>query len=168
MLLLTLLIVFLTFFVYQKIKRDQFGKTALMRAAEQNKRADVLLLVKFGANVNAKDKQGRNVLFYSYGFHKGSIDMVQLLIQAGVDVNATDNTGATVLMYACAIGSVEMVKILLQAGADVHRVDKHGLTAFAHIRPQKLPPGIDPNYELPYSSEDMKQIQDLLHQYGVK
>lgn len=147
-------------------KKDKSGLTPLMRAADRDELDIVSYLIRAGADLNARDNSGGTVLFYSYGFHRGSLEMVQLLLRAGVDVNAADNEGNTVLMYACNIGSVEMVQILLEAGADVHRVDKQGRTALQHIRTGK--DEVYAGYELPFHPDDVKKMQDLLHQYGAE
>ena len=164
--LVCLIIGWLIWYLYQKdYGTDKEGKTALMRAATRDNRRKVSFLLKIGADINARDKKGKTVLFHSYGFHMGSIEMVRLLIRSGADVNIADNKGNTVLMYACSIGSLEFVKILLEAGTDVNCKNQQGKTALGVVRTEE---GFNPGYEIPFHLEDVKKIQDLLRQYGAK
>jgi len=66
-------------------------------------------LLKAGANVQARDRQGRTALFTAR-----SPDVVAALVRAGIDPNATDNAGNTALesTYDQAVA-----KALLAAGA---------------------------------------------------
>jgi len=58
----------------------------------------VELLLKKGANVNAKDKYGGTALMYAAV--KGHKEVVELLIENGADVNAKNIMGKTALMSA--------------------------------------------------------------------
>jgi Domain of unknown function (DUF6438)/Ankyrin repeats (3 copies) len=68
-------------------------------------------LVAAGADVNARDSQGRTPIFHACD----NPDAVKLLAAAGADVNAKDSNGYTPLMMCLTIKSVQA---LLDAGAD--------------------------------------------------
>ncbi|MDE6067966.1 MAG: ankyrin repeat domain-containing protein, partial [Treponemataceae bacterium] len=60
------------------------GFAPLMLAATKNATDVAKLLIKAGANVNAKDKDDRSALIYAAD--DNAIDMAQLLIKSGADV----------------------------------------------------------------------------------
>ena len=57
-------------------------------------------LRSYGADVNARDNEGRTVLMYQMFIHESERelydDVFQSLIKAGADVNAKDNQGRTI------------------------------------------------------------------------
>jgi len=70
------------------------------------------------ADVNAKDKQGKTVLFYAVEHnHK---DIVELLIAKGADVNAKEDGGYTPLYYALWYGNKDLTTLLISKGAEVN------------------------------------------------
>ena len=72
-----------------------------------------------GANINAKDKDGKTVLMLA--IRCGETDIAKLLIEKGVNINAKDNKyGDTALMIASLRGDTDIVKLLLDKGADVN------------------------------------------------
>ncbi|KAJ5198757.1 uncharacterized protein N7498_007874 [Penicillium cinerascens] len=81
------------------------------------------ILLKHGARVNSRDKQGKSPLHHIAEANFGSASMVQkfaaLLIQHGADVNSRDNFGYTPLHRAVAREWIwETAGDLLNAGAD--------------------------------------------------
>jgi ankyrin repeat protein len=93
------------------------------------------VLIKYGANVDAKDNSGRTSLHYAaeYGYSA----VAKLLIQLGANVNARDNAGNTPFRYV--IGSLfgwykpthyDVAKLLLENGAcaEVNAMGKFGRT----------------------------------------
>lgn len=102
--------------------KDSDGKSMLAKAAdsfdvrERDSTATrfdpakvIELLVRAGADVNARDKEGRTALFFQH-----NEDSAKVLIEAGADVNATDSSGQTVIEQ---MGSESVVVMLLAAGA---------------------------------------------------
>ncbi|KAJ7602273.1 ankyrin repeat-containing domain protein [Mycena polygramma] len=89
----------------------------------------VRALLTGGANINIRDREGRNVLAYCR-----SVEVLRFCLQRGADPNAADHRGETPLHYACRKGSAELaepsVQLLLQFGAGpVDRADQMGETA---------------------------------------
>ena len=97
--------------------------TALMRAAGSHEK--VKLLLKYGANVNARSALGNTPLIVA-ARAPGSAKTVELLLKAGAEVNATNGFGATALMAAAASGDLDTVKVLVKHGADVNAHSRGG------------------------------------------
>ena len=113
------------------------GRTALMWAAENSKKA-VELLLKNGAKVNVKGVDGMTAFIQSiFGILSGSVttEVCDLLLEKGEDVNAQltgpDATGWTALMFASSNGKLDLVKYLISKKADVNLKAKDGATALS-------------------------------------
>ena len=87
------------------------------------------LLLKSGANPNAKTLRGSTALLFASA--NGHLDAVRLLIAKGADVTARANPlgGVTPLHSAAYNGKVEVVKFLLDKGASTADMDSEGGTA---------------------------------------
>jgi len=109
-------------------------------------------LIMNGADVQAKDIQGRTLLHLAAAFGEnkdvrwltpsdpillrrgqgtdvGYEALAQCFIEGGADIQAKDNFGQTSLQWAAACGSKRMVQLLLDRGADVKAVSMGGKTA---------------------------------------
>ena len=110
--------------------KGDYGKTALMYAAECNSVDVAKLLIKAKADVNAKDIEGKTALMYTAEYN--SADVAELLIKAKVGVNAKGDYGEIALIYAAVCNSVDVAKLLIKAKADVNAKDNDGYTALKY------------------------------------
>jgi hypothetical protein len=111
------------------IKDKKTGMTPLMSAIRSTliDVAKHFIVVK-GANVNAKDVEGRTPLHYvsiDYDRYNKQIGLAEALIKAGANVNAEDKKGNTPLHY---VKNKELAEILIKAGANVNSKNKKGQT----------------------------------------
>ena len=90
----------------------------------------VKLLLEYGANVNAEDKDGKTVLHFVVQI--GQDKVIQLLLESGANVNAEDNYGKTVLHFAVEKGQDKIFQQLLECGANVDAEHMFGKTVL-HI-----------------------------------
>ena len=75
----------------------------------------VEILLKRGADVNAKDNDGDTPLLMASEI--GPEDVVRLLIEKGADVNAANNLGSTPLTMACEKGHEDVAHLLRMHGS---------------------------------------------------
>ena len=88
-------------------------------AALRGDLAEVERLLKAGADVNAKDKDGVTPLHWAATNPTPAV--LEVLLKAGADVNAEDNDGRTPLHAAAANNpSPAVIEVLLKAGAKVN------------------------------------------------
>jgi ankyrin repeat protein len=88
--------------------------------AEYGHAAVAALLLRYGANVDARDLAGETPLFHAARY--GHRELVQVLIAHGANVNATDNEGplegSWPLCEAVSSGNLDIVTMLVHAGAN--------------------------------------------------
>ena len=98
-------------------KDSERGRTALLAASENENLKILSLLLKVGADVNAKDNNGVTALMVAT---LNNAEAVSLLLEAGADVNAKTEWGMTALMIAASLNKTpEILSLLLNAGAIV-------------------------------------------------
>lgn len=129
------------------------GKTLLHWAIVHGDVEAVILLIRYGSNINAADEDGLTPLHFAIA--SGEVQVVELLVQLGGDINAANKEGLTPLDYAkhnlnltmlkktlyfrdkegrtplhvAALSSnIQSVEELLRCGSDVNVVDSQGLT----------------------------------------
>ena len=129
-----------------------FGQAALHWAAAAKQPAAIELLVKAGADVNVRTKQGpplpsdsRQAQTATDGFtpllfavRSGDLETVTTLLKLGAKVGDTAGDGTTTLMLATLNGHFELAAYLLDRGVDPNAPDKRGslLHVIAWIRRQ--------------------------------
>ena len=96
----------------------------MMRAALEGRTEAVKASLRRGADVSARDSQGRTPLMFAV--INGHADTVKALLEHGADVNVKADDGGTALILAACGGDAEIVRALLDKGADV--VGKFTLT----------------------------------------
>lgn len=100
---------------------------ALVSAAAQGNLARVTDLLKRGADLNARDDQGRTpVMAATHGNH---VAVVDALLKAGADVDLRDNRLDNPFLYAGAAGLLDILKLAHAAGADPTITNRFGGTA---------------------------------------
>ena len=93
----------------------------------------VKLLLDKGADINARNEEGRTFLVEAAGF--GRLSTVKMLLEKGADLEARSKNGGTVLHAAacdCALATMpdtyDVVKLLLEKGANINATDDEGYT----------------------------------------
>lgn len=97
-----------------------------MQACHEGSEETAALLLKYNANVEAKDNDGRTSIFYAVTRHVSpSDDFVKMLYKAGADLDATNNFGHTPLTVTWSIQKDNFrpiyrpdAKLLLELGAN--------------------------------------------------
>jgi ankyrin repeat protein len=79
-------------------KKNDRGQTPLMEAAQYNRFRQASLLLKFKADINARDNSGRTALMYAS--RKGCNDITEYLLSKNANINLTDKNGNTALHLA--------------------------------------------------------------------
>lgn len=103
------------------------GETALHIVTQRRDLTWMGYLIAKGANVNARDAQGRTPLQVasSLGFAEG----IELLVSRQARVDDPNDAGETPLIFAVHRRDLAMMRILLKAGANPDRKDNSGRSA---------------------------------------
>jgi hypothetical protein len=101
--------------------------TALMEAVGNGNQEMVRVLLNAGADVNARNKNGRTALL---NIHEDTTaEVVWALVAAGAKVNRKDVGGNTPVLMAAMEDNVPVLQALLDAGAKVNAKNEEGRTA---------------------------------------
>lgn len=113
---------------------EGYDTTLLWCAVVKGDEAMVEALLEYGANTEAKIKEGKTVLFYAVSLGHGSI--VRQLLKHGANKEERDEDGWSLLIAAVSIFAdttdSDMLELLLDEGADVEAKDKDGNTPLMH------------------------------------
>lgn len=98
---------------------DASGLSPLMnvpRAGRPTGQGFAFLLVAYGADVNARSRDGNTAL--TWAADKGDLPLVRLLLKDGAQVNAVNHAGHTALWFAWNNGDGLLRNLLLEHGAN--------------------------------------------------
>ena len=130
---------------------NEYGETALRRAAAVGRTANVETLIAHGADVNDGALVEAAGMFRDEGdplpqagmlpYTGDATSCVRALLDHGADVNKRNRDGHTALIEAAEVKQVGALNLLLAHGADVNAKDPDGQTALMHAVAGQL--GVD-------------------------
>uniref|UniRef100_A0A6I8NKA2 Uncharacterized protein n=1 Tax=Ornithorhynchus anatinus TaxID=9258 RepID=A0A6I8NKA2_ORNAN len=97
--------------------------TLVMLAAAGGQDDLLRLLIKKGAKVNSRQRNGTTALIHAA--EKNFLTTVAILLEAGAFVNVQQSNGETALMKACKRGNSDIVRLMIECGADCNILSKH-------------------------------------------
>lgn len=97
--------------------KDALNQSALLIMPPFLDGTSLLEVVDRGADLEARDAEGRTLLMLAASVDSAPVELVQALIARGADVNATSKKGQTALSLAALRGHTPVVDVLLKAGA---------------------------------------------------
>ncbi|KAJ4155817.1 hypothetical protein LMH87_001044 [Akanthomyces muscarius] len=96
--------------------QGQHAKQKALRIAVVNRQiSSVELLIKYGADLNFIDDNGRTVLHDAAESNDG--EMVQMLLGRGANADLMDRAGMTALEVASSLGNLEVAEVLLKSSS---------------------------------------------------
>lgn len=107
--------------------QDRFGRTSIMQKLRHSKEMEqvIELIVQNGADVNARNRQGKTALMYNLQ----SPEICSLLIRIGADLDIKDNRGKSLISELIKGSSVEAITLFLENGLDINKRSKNGRTS---------------------------------------
>ncbi|XP_063807731.1 M-phase phosphoprotein 8 [Pseudophryne corroboree] len=108
---------------YNLDQEDSSGMTLVMMAAAAGQDDILRILLKKGAKVNARQKNGTTALIHAA--EKNYLTTVALLLDAGAFCEFTAGFRETALMKACKRGNYDIMRLLIEYGADCNVLSKH-------------------------------------------
>jgi truncated hemoglobin YjbI len=133
------------------------GQTLLHEAAQVGDAEAAALLIRFGADPDAKEAEGHTPLYRAttgdvarilldagatadvksgptggtplhQAARRGSVSVAEALLDHGATIDARDGKGQTPLRRAVNCRQLQMVRLLIRRGADPHSADRRGVT----------------------------------------
>ncbi|XP_069747434.1 M-phase phosphoprotein 8 isoform X2 [Narcine bancroftii] len=117
---------------YNLDQEDLSGMNLVMFAAAGGQDDILRLLIKKGAKIISRQKNGTTALMHAA--EKNYLTTVAILLEAGSQVNAQQISGETALMKACKRGNADIVRLLLEYGADCGILSKHQNSALYYAK----------------------------------
>lgn len=111
--------------------RDAWGRTALVWAVEDGRRAVVELLLARGADPDVADEAGVGALHAAA--RRGERELAVLLLDAGADPDGGAGAATTPLAEAVRRGDAALAELLLARGASPDAPDRYGQTPLFHV-----------------------------------
>ncbi|KAM6099000.1 M-phase phosphoprotein 8 isoform 2-T2 [Theristicus caerulescens] len=108
---------------YNLDQEDSSGMTLVMLAAAGGHDDLLRVLIRKGAKVNGRQKNGTTALIQAA--EKNFLTTVAILLEAGAYVNMQQSSGETALMKACKRGNSDIVRLMIESGADCNILSKH-------------------------------------------
>lgn len=104
------------------------AQTVLMQEAIKGDAAKVEILLKEGANLEARDESGNTALMLAV--EAKQFNIMKILVKAGANLEARDAAGNNALMLAVLANDIRGVEFLINAGANIRaRRDVDGTSA---------------------------------------
>ena len=107
---------------------NERGFNPLMIACYRGQTEAAMLLVKKGADVNAKSAEGSALQAACY---QNNTELTAFLIKKKANIEVKGPDGNNALMYAVMNQNVEIVKLLVKKGADLQAKNNDGQTAYS-------------------------------------
>jgi len=112
---------------------SQYGTTPLMAAVQcgpaEKRQELVKYLIEHGADVNAEDKSGDNVVHWAC--YNPDAEIFKLLLTAGMDLHRKDRSG-NLPLFTLAMHEIQnnefILDTLLKSGIDINVTDAEGIT----------------------------------------
>ena len=109
------------------------GFTPLAIAAYDGKANIIPILLRFGADIKTRDKNGNTplILVTRLSDQKNAVAVAKQLLDAGIDINAQNNNGETALYRAVLKKNYALIRFLIENGADASIATNQGQTPLA-------------------------------------
>jgi uncharacterized protein len=104
---------------------------------DETGRTIAAILIKAGANLNAKDRLGSTALHLAV--ERNQVEMAELLIDIGATIDNENKSGMTPLMIAASRGNAPIVQALLGKGANARKTDFTGRDAVSWAAESRRP-----------------------------
>lgn len=117
--------------------------TPLHVAARFGRNVVIKLLLRYKANINARDLTGRTPLMVAVVSQQRGT--TKLLVEKGANIGDSDNVGTTPLHLAILNDSIEATVYLLSAGANANAADSFGDTPLTAVLKRETWPVSDPS-----------------------